>query len=69
MNLYHFYSKGYLPNEGGILNQTNVFVQAARVLDDEIGKLERERYEAEERKRKTELNKTKARRGGRRYAR
>lgn len=57
LNVYNFYKEGFLFNVGAVANQSNVFIQTVRVLDDEVGMLTREREEARERKRKREAAK------------
>jgi len=40
LSFYGFYKKGFLPESGGILNQSNIFIESCSFLDTEIAKLE-----------------------------
>ena len=35
-NYYNFYRQGFLPSSGGILDQTAQFVEAVRIVDNEM---------------------------------
>ena len=62
MRFYHFYEKGFLPNEGGILNQANTFVSAMMILDEKIAAIVKRQRDEQEAKQKAAARKT--RRGG-----
>ena len=41
-SLYSHYDSGFLPNDGGILSQPNVYVQAMQVIKGEIARVQEE---------------------------
>jgi len=41
LQAYRFYKQGQLPTKGGWLDQTNTFVEAVTLIDEEVAKVER----------------------------
>lgn len=48
--LYGMYSKGHLPNAGAVVDQSNVLIQAFRILDDANAECDQELAEKEKRR-------------------
>ena len=42
---YEYYTEGFLPNKGTILDQPTFFITASKMVKSAIKKAERERYE------------------------
>lgn len=42
LNAYLFFEKGFLPNSGGWMNQPLKFIQAMRIIRQEVTKLKEE---------------------------
>jgi len=43
IKFYGFYKKGFLPEEGGVLEQANIFLEACSFLDNEVAKIKNEK--------------------------
>lgn len=58
---YGMYAKGHLPNSGAVVDQSNVLIEAFRILDDANAECDRIQQENERRKRNREAGKGRGR--------
>jgi len=65
LRLYTFYNKGFLPNEGGVLRQSNKFIQAIQVLEDAVARFQK--IEEDRLKKEHEQKMAKMRQGNKRW--